>query len=117
VEQAHLAVHQAAFRLKAGQMGTTLTTADNAVTFRFALQLLARHANLHALFMPKPLRGINGNGMHFHQSLFYKSNGDNAFVDPGDEHGLSSIAKHFIARQLVHAQGMCAVVAPLVNSY
>jgi glutamine synthetase len=94
-----------------------LTTADNAITFRFVLQVLAQQANLHASFMPKPLRGINGNGMHVHQSLFYKANGSNAFVDPGDPHGLSSVAKHFIAGQLAHARGMCAVVAPLVNSY
>jgi glutamine synthetase len=94
-----------------------LTTADNAVTFRFVLKVLAHQANLHASFMPKPLRGINGNGMHVHQSLFYQANGNNAFVDPGDPHGLSRIAKHFIAGQLAHARGMCAVVAPLVNSY
>ena len=94
-----------------------LTTADNAVTFRFVLQVLAQQVNLHASFMPKPLRGINGSGMHVHQSLFYKANNSNAFVDPGDPHGLSSVAKHFIAGQLAHARGMCAVVAPLVNSY
>ncbi|MFI4982652.1 MAG: glutamine synthetase family protein, partial [Nevskiales bacterium] len=94
-----------------------LTTADNAVTFRFVLQLLAQQANLHASFMPKPLRGVNGNGMHVHQSLFYKATGTNAFVDPGDVHGLSSIAKNFIGGQLAHARGLCAVVAPLVNSY
>ena len=94
-----------------------LTTADNAATFRFVLQLLAQQANLHASFMPKPFRGVNGNGMHVHQSLFYKANGSNAFVDPGDPHGLSSIAKHFIAGQLAHARGLSAVVAPLVNSY
>src|SRR5436305_14400668 len=67
--------------------------------------------------MPKPFRGINGNGMHVHQSLFYTANGSNAFVDPGDPHGLSTTAKHFIAGQLAHARGLCAVVAPLVNSY
>jgi glutamine synthetase len=94
-----------------------LTTADNAVTFRFVLKNLAQQANLHASFMPKPLRGVNGSGMHVHQSLFYKANGSNAFVDPGDPHGLSRIARHFIAGQLAHARGMCAVVAPLVNSY
>ena len=94
-----------------------LTTADNAVTFRFVLQVLAQQSNLHASFMPKPLRDINGNGMHVHQSLFYKASARNAFVDPGDPHGLSSIAKHFIAGQLAHARGLSAVVAPLVNSY
>jgi glutamine synthetase len=94
-----------------------LTTADNAVTFRFVLQTLAQQASLHASFMPKPWRGVNGNGMHVHQSLFYKATNTNAFVDPGDAHGLSAVARHFIAGQLAHARGLCAVVAPLVNSY
>jgi glutamine synthetase len=94
-----------------------LTTADNAVTFRFVLQTLAQQANLHASFMPKPWRGVNGNGMHVHQSLFFKATNTNAFVDPGDAHGLSAVARHFIGGQLAHARGLCAVVAPLVNSY
>jgi glutamine synthetase len=55
--------------------------------------------------------------MHVHQSLSYKSNGRNAFSDPGDQHGLSKTAKHFIAGQLAHARGMSAILAPLVNSY
>jgi len=81
------------------------------------LKILAQQRNLVATFMPKPIRGISGNGMHVHQSLSYKANGTNAFADPGDSHGLSSIAKHFIAGQLAHAPGMCALLAPLVNSY
>ncbi len=60
---------------------------------------------------------MNGSGMHVHQSLVYKASGTNAFADPGDPHGLSTIAKQFIAGQLAHARGMCAVLAPLVNSY
>jgi len=94
-----------------------LTTADNAVTFRFALKIVARQNGLRATFLPKPIRGISGNGMHVHQSLVYKATGVNAFSDPGDPYGLSSIAQHFIAGQLTHARGMCAVLAPLVNSY
>jgi glutamine synthetase len=94
-----------------------LMTADNAVTFRVVLKILAQQKNLYATFMPKPIRGVNGNGMHVHQSLGYKATGANAFSDPGDLHGLSKIAKHFIAGQLVHARGMCAILAPLVNSY
>lgn len=94
-----------------------LKTADNAVTFRVALKILAQQKNLYATFMPKPIRGINGNGMHVHQSLGFKATGGNAFSDPGDMHGLSRIAKQFIAGQLAHARGMCAVLAPLVNSY
>lgn len=94
-----------------------LKTADNAVTFRVVVKVLAEQKGLYATFMPKPIRGVSGSGMHVHQSLTYKANGTNAFSDPGDSHGLSKIAKHFIAGQLAHARGMCAVVAPLTNSY
>jgi glutamine synthetase len=94
-----------------------LTTADNAVTFRFVLKIIAQMNGLYGTFIPKLMRGMAGNGMHVHQSLVYAKTGKNAFADPGDEHGLSKIAKQFIAGQLVHARGMCAVLAPLVNSY
>jgi glutamine synthetase len=94
-----------------------LKTADNAVTFRVLVKILADQKGLYATFMPKLTRGLSGSGMHVHQSLSYKSNGRNAFSDPGDQHGLSKIAKHFIAGQLAHARGMSAILAPLVNSY
>jgi len=93
-----------------------LTAADNTVTFKYTLKAIAQQHNLHATFMPKPILGINGSGMHTHQSLFDKS-GNNAFADPNDEYGISATAKHFIAGQLLHARAMAAVVAPLVNSY
>jgi glutamine synthetase len=94
-----------------------LTTADSAVTLRVALKVIAKQNGLYCTFLPKPIRGINGSGMHVHQSLTYIANGRNAFSDPGDDHGLSKTAKHFIAGQLAHARGMCAILAPLVNSY
>ena len=94
-----------------------LTTADSAVTLRVALKIIAQQNGLYCTFLPKPIRGINGSGMHVHQSLFFLANGKNAFADPGDPHGLSKIAHQFIAGQLAHARGMCAVLAPLVNSY
>jgi glutamine synthetase len=94
-----------------------LTTADSAVTLRVALKVIAQKNGLYCTFLPKPIRGINGSGMHVHQSLAYAATGKNAFADPGDAHGLSKIAKHFIAGQLAHARGMCAILAPLVNSY
>ncbi len=94
-----------------------LTTADSAVTLRVALKVIAQQNGLYCTFLPKPVRGINGSGMHVHQSLVYKANLRNAFSDPGDPHGLSEVAKQFIAGQLAHARGMCAVLAPLVNSY
>ncbi|HVN49676.1 MAG TPA: glutamine synthetase family protein, partial [Bacteroidota bacterium] len=94
-----------------------LKTADNIVSFRVILKILAQQKGLYATFMPKIARDLSGNGLHVHQSLSYKANGSNAFSDPGDSHGLSKIAKHFIAGQLAHARGMCAMLAPLVNSY
>jgi glutamine synthetase len=94
-----------------------LSTADSAVTLRVALKVIAQQNGLYCTFLPKPIRGINGSGMHVHQSLSYTATGKNAFADPGDEHGLSKIAKQFIAGQLAHARGMCVVLAPLVNSY
>ena len=94
-----------------------LSTADSAVTLRVALKVIAQQNGLYCTFLPKPIQGINGSGMHVHQSLSYAATGKNAFADPGDAHGLSKIAKHFIAGQLAHARGMCAVLAPLVNSY
>ena len=93
-----------------------LTTADASVSLRVALKVIAQQNGLYCTFLPKPIRGIAGNGMHVHQSLAFK-NGRNAFSDPGDEHGLSRLAKQFIAGQLAHARGMTAILAPLVNSY
>lgn len=94
-----------------------LTTADNIVTFRVALKVIAQLNSFFASFLPKPIKGMAGSGMHVHQSLTYASTGKNAFHDPGDSYGLSELAKQFIAGQLTHARGMCAVLAPLVNSY
>ncbi len=94
-----------------------LSTADHAVTLRVALKVIAQLNGLYCTFVPKPIRGISGSGMHVHQSMVYPKTGKNAFADPGDSHGLSKMAKQFIAGQLAHARGMCAVLAPLVNSY
>ena len=94
-----------------------LRAADNVVTFKASLKEIARQLGLHATFMPKPVAGINGSGMHVHQSLSRLGTGENAFADEQMEHGLSRLALHFVAGQLAHARGMCAVLAPLVNSY
>jgi glutamine synthetase len=94
-----------------------LRTADNAVTFRTALKAVAQRHGLYATFMPKPFFGVNGSGMHTHQSLADLQSGDNLFHNAADEYGLSDLAKHFIAGQLQHARGMSAILAPLVNSY
>jgi len=94
-----------------------LTAADNAITFKYVLKAIARKHGLYATWMPKPIAGINGSGMHVHQSLVDVETGQNLFADPSDEFGLSTIAKQYIAGQLHHARSMCAVIAPLVNSY
>jgi len=92
-----------------------LTTADSAVTLRYVLKTIANKYNLHATFMPKPIEGINGSGMHVHQSLF--AGDKNAFYEANDKYNLSETAKHFIAGQLKHARGFSAITNPLVNSY
>lgn len=97
--------------------GDALQTADNAVTFKMVLKAIANHYNLHATFMPKPVFGINGSGMHVHQSLFYRENADTAFYDESDKYHLSLTAKHFMAGQLQHVRALNAVLNPLVNSY
>jgi glutamine synthetase len=97
--------------------GDALRTADNTVTFKQTLKTVALRHGLHATFMPKPVFGINGSGMHTNQSLFSIATGRNAFYDRQKEHGLSLTARQFIAGQLEHARGMAAVLSPLVNSY
>ncbi len=92
-----------------------LTTADNIATFRMVVKRVALLHGLHATFMPKPVTGINGSGMHIHLSLF--RGGENAFFDPKAEHQLSHTAKNWIAGLLEHAQGLVAVTNPIVNSY
>src|SRR5919204_3820161 len=99
------------------QYDDALKTADNAVTFRYTLKAVARQFGLYATFMPKPIYGINGSGMHTHMSLCDLGSGRNLFFDPNDEYGISDLAKRFAAGVLHHARGMCAVLAPLVNSY
>ncbi len=94
-----------------------LKTADNALTFKFALKAIAQLHGLYATFMPKPIFGINGSGMHTHQSLFSIAEGRNAFADPANKYGLSDLARSYMAGILAHAKGMAAVLAPTVNSY
>lgn len=93
-----------------------LKIADQASTLKFTLKYVASHHDLHATFMPKPIAGINGSGMHVHQSLF-SLNGKNLFFDPNDEYHLSKLAKSFIMGQLTHIKAMNAVLNPIINSY
>lgn len=92
-----------------------LTACDLIQTFKLTVKTIARKHGLHATFMPKPIFGINGSGMHCNVSLF--KNGKNAFYDEKDELGLSQEARYFIAGILKHVQDFTAVTNPIVNSY
>lgn len=115
VEAAHHEVamgqHEIGFKY-----GDALATADNITTFKFIVRKMALDFNLHATFMPKPIFGINGSGMHTHQSLF-TLDGENAFYDEKAEWQISQTGLHYIGGLLEHARDFCAVTNPLVNSF
>jgi glutamine synthetase len=98
------------------QYTNALRTADNVLTLKYTVKAIAAQCGLVASFMPKPIFGINGSGMHCHQSLFTKD-GQNLFFDEKNEYNLSEVAFGFIAGQLNHARALSAIVAPTVNSY
>ena len=115
VEAAHHEVapgqHEIDFRY-----AEAVACADNVVTFRFVVKKVALDHGLHATFMPKPIFGVNGSGMHCHQSLLAED-GENAFHDPGGEWQLSEVALGYIGGILRHAGAFVAITNPLVNSY
>ncbi|MCL1630803.1 type I glutamate--ammonia ligase [Sporolactobacillus sp. CPB3-1] len=90
-------------------------TCDNIQTFKLVVKTIARQHGLHATFMPKPLFGVNGSGMHSNMSLFKGK--ENAFYDANSEDGLSATAKSFIAGVLEHARAFTAITNPVVNSF
>jgi glutamine synthetase len=114
VEAAHHEVaagqHEIDFRY-----ADALVTADNLTTFKLIVRNVANRYGYIASFMPKPIQGINGSGMHTHQSLFRGK--DNAFYDPKGEYQLSKVALSYIEGLLQHARGFCAITNPLINSY
>ncbi len=114
VEAAHHEVapgqHEVDFRYD-----DVLRTADNVSTFRFVVKNVAHRNGLHATFMPKPIYGVNGSGMHTHQTLFKGT--ANAFFDAEREWQLSQTCLHYVGGLLRHARGYCAITNPLVNSY
>ncbi len=93
-----------------------LKAADNTITFKWVVKAIAKKYGLHATFMPKPIFGINGSGMHTNQSLF-NLDGTNAFFEEGAPLQLSEVAYQYIAGALKNARGFAAVTNPLVNSY
>lgn len=121
LEQMGFEIEASHHELAAGQheldfkYAEALHTADNIMTFKLAVKTLAQKNGLHATFMPKPVYGAAGNGMHVNMSLF--QNGRNAFYDESAPNQLSPLATRFIAGLLDHARGFCALTNPLVNSY
>ena len=106
-----LGQHEIDFRF-----ANALKAADNVLTLKYTVKAIAAQHGLVASFMPKPIFGINGSGMHCHQSIF-DTKGKNLFFDAKDEFHLSKLAYGFIAGQLNHAKALTAIVAPTVNSY
>ncbi len=92
-----------------------LKTADNIMTFKLVVKTVAKRHGLFASFMPKPLLGVNGSGMHINMAL--TKDGENIFSDPSGENGLSEDAYHFIAGVMAHIKGMTVITNPRVNSY
>ena len=93
-----------------------MTAADNLLTFKLTVKTIAKRHGLHATFMPKPVEGMNGSGMHINMSL-QDALGKNLFDDPEGERGLSPLAYHFLAGILDHMKSMSLLTNPLVNSY
>lgn len=118
IEAAHHEVapgqHEIDFRYAAA-----LRSADQVMTFKLVIKKIALDFGLHATFMPKPIFGVNGSGMHTHQSLFRDNpeSGDNAFYDPESRWELSDLARHYIGGILEHARAFVALTNPQVNSY
>ncbi|HEY7416727.1 MAG TPA: glutamine synthetase family protein [Ktedonobacteraceae bacterium] len=99
------------------EMQEAMYVADNLMTARYMVKSIAAQRGLYATFLPKPFYGVNGSGLHTHQQLVHLNTGKNAFLDRRAEYGLSEVGRYFIAGQLAHARAMCAILAPLVNSY
>jgi glutamine synthetase len=97
--------------------GNCLDIADKVLTLKYCAKKIAQMHNLHATFMPKPIMGKAGSGMHVHQSLFDIKAKANAFYDKDEKYNLSKIAYSFIAGQIKHIKAMCAILCPTVNSY
>ena len=122
LEQMGFEVEAAHHEVAAGQheidfkYADAITTADRVSTFRFVVKKVALDHGLHATFMPKPIYGINGSGMHVHQSFLDKK-GNNVFYDAKAKYQLSKTALNYTGGILRHARGFAAVTNPLVNSY
>jgi glutamine synthetase len=115
IESSHHEVASGQFELDLPML-PALVSADTVTTLKSAVKELARERGMQATFMPKPLADAAGSGMHTHQVIVDRA-GRSVFDDPAADYGLSAVARAFAAGQLEHAPGLCALVAPLVNSY
>ncbi|MBA7603260.1 Glutamine synthetase [subsurface metagenome] len=116
VETSHHEVGQGQYEIDF-RYGSCLDIADKVLTLKYCAKKIAQMHNLHATFMPKPIMGAAGSGMHTHQSLFDLKAKTNAFFDKGEKYNLSKIARSFLAGQIKHINAMCAILCPTVNSY
>ncbi len=97
--------------------GDAINTADALTTFKYVVRRVAKEHGLHATFMPKPIYGINGSGMHIHMSMFDLEGKDNKFFDKDADHQISQTGLYFIGGIVNHARAICAVTNPTVNSF
>ena len=97
--------------------GHCLEVADELLTLKYTVKKIAHMHDLEATFMPKPIMGVVGSGMHIHQSLFNVKTKRNTFYNKNDKYRLSKIAYSFIAGQMKHIKAMCVILCPTVNSY
>jgi glutamine synthetase len=116
VEAAHHEVGQGQYEIDL-HYGSCLEVADKILTLKYTVKKIAQMHDLHATFMPKPIHGAAGNGMHVHQSLFDNKANSNSFYDENDKYKLSKIAYNFIAGQLSHIKSISAIICPTVSSY
>jgi glutamine synthetase len=116
VETAHHEVGHGQYEIDFNY-GHCLEVADEVLTLKYTIKQIAQMHNLEATFMPKPIMGFSGSGMHVHQSLFDIKTKRNNFYDENDKYGLSKVAYSFTAGQMKHIKAMCAILCPTVNSY
>ena len=116
VETSHHEVGQGQYEIDFNY-GPPLEIADRLLTLKYVVKKITQKHGLRATFMPKPIMGAAGSGMHIHQSLFNINSGKNLFYDQNDKYKLSKIAYSFIAGQIQHIKAMCAILCPTVNSY
>ncbi|HNP75096.1 MAG TPA: glutamine synthetase family protein [bacterium] len=116
VETSHHEVGQGQYEIDF-KYGPALEIADKVLTLKYTVKKIAQMYGLRATFIPKPIRGAAGSGMHIHQSLFDRDGRQNLFYHSDNQYRLSSTAYHFIAGQMRHIKAMSAILCPTVNSY